>query len=62
MPMKLSSMNEHTIIGIICQVYILLAVTAAGVVSCGGPIMYPRTSSIVQIISLLRSFEISKDI
>ena len=30
--------------------YILFAITAAGVVSCGGPKMSPRTSSIVQII------------
>ena len=42
--------------------YILFAVTAAGVVPCGGPKKSPRTSSIVQIIFLFRSFEISKDI
>ena len=30
--------------------YILFAITAAGVVPCGGPKKYPRTSSIVQII------------
>ena len=42
--------------------YILFAITAAGVVSCGGPKKSPRTSSIVQIIFLFRSFEISKDI
>ena len=29
---------------------ILFAITAAGVVPCGGPIKSPRTSSIVQII------------
>ena len=29
---------------------------------CGGPKKSPRTSSIVQIIFLFRSFEISKDI
>ena len=34
----------------------------AGVVPCGGPKKSPRTSSIVQIIFLFRSFEISKDI
>ena len=43
-------------------VYILFAITAAGIVSCGGPKMSPRTSFIVQIIFLFRSFEISKDI
>ena len=37
--------------------YILFAITAAG-----GPKKSPRTSSIVQIIFLFRSFEISKDI
>ena len=30
--------------------YILFAITAAGVVQCGGPKKSPRTSSIVQII------------
>ena len=30
--------------------YILFAITAAGVVPCGGPKKSPRTSSIVQII------------
>ena len=30
--------------------YILFAFTAAGVVPCGGPKKYPRTSAIVQII------------
>ena len=44
------------------NLYILFAITAAGVVPCGGPKKSPRTSSIVQIIFLLRSFEISKDI
>ena len=44
------------------NLYILSAITAAGVVPCGGPKRSPRTSSIVQIIFLLRSFEISKDI
>ena len=38
------------------------AITAAGVVSCDGPIMSPRTSSIVQIISSFWSFEISEGI
>ena len=42
--------------------YILFAITAAGVVPCGGPKKSPRTSSIVQIIFLFRSFEISNDI
>ena len=42
--------------------YILFAITAAGVVSCGGLKKSPRSSSIEQIISLFRSFEISKDI
>ena len=41
---------------------ILFAITAAGVVPCGGPKKSPRSSSIVQIIYLFRSFEISKDI
>ena len=40
----------------------LFAITAAGVVPCGDPKKSPRTSSIVQIIFLFRSFEISKDI
>ena len=38
------------------------AITAAGVVPCGGPKKSPRTSSIVQIIFSFRSFEISKAI
>ena len=38
--------------------YILFAITAADVVSCGGPKMSPRTSSKVHH----RSFEISRDI
>ena len=42
--------------------YILFAITAAGVVPCGVPKKSPRTSSIVQIIFLFRSFEISEDI
>ena len=42
--------------------YILFAITAAGVVPCGGPKKSPRTSSIVQIIFLFWSFEISKGI
>ena len=44
------------------NLYILFAITAAGVVPCGGRKKSPRTSSIVQIIFLFRSFEISKDI
>ena len=42
--------------------YILFAITAAGVVPCGGRKEPPRTSFIVQIIFLFRSFEISQDI
>ena len=37
---------------------ILFAITAAGVVPCGGPKKSPRTSSIVQIIFFCWSFEI----
>ena len=44
------------------NLYILFAITAAGVVPCGGPKKSPRTSSIVQTIVLFRFFEISKDI
>ena len=44
------------------DLYILFAITTAGVVPCGGPKKSRRTSSIVQIIFLFRSFEISKDI
>ena len=44
------------------NLYILFAITAAGVVLCGGRKKSPRTSSIVQIIFLFRSFEISYDI
>ena len=44
------------------NLYILFAITAAGVVPCGGRKKSHRTSSIVQIIFLFRSFEISKDI
>ena len=33
--------------------YILFAITAAGVVPCGGPKNSPRTSSVVQIILFL---------
>ena len=39
-----------------------VALTAAGVVPCGGPKKSPRTSSIVQVIFSFRSFEISEDI
>ena len=38
--------------------FILFAITAAGVVPCGGPKKSPRTSSIVQIIFFFCSFEI----
>ena len=44
------------------NLYILFAITAAGVVPCGGRKKSPRTSSIVQILFLFRSFEINKDI
>ena len=44
------------------QFYFLFAITAAGVVPCGGPKKSPRTSSIVQIIYSFWSFEISEDI
>ena len=44
------------------NLYILLAFTATGVVPWDGPKKSPHTSSIVLTISLLRSFEISKDI
>ena len=44
------------------NLYILFAIAAAGVVQCGGPKKSPRTSSIVQIIFLFRSFVISKEI
>ena len=47
---------------IFINLYILFAITAAGVVPCGGRKKSPRTSSIVQIIFLFRSFEISKNI
>ena len=40
----------------------LFAITAAGVVPCGGPKMSPFTSSIVQIIFYLWSFEINGNI
>ena len=40
----------------------LFAITAAGVVPCGGPKKSPRTSSIVQIIFSFWSFEISEGI
>ena len=50
------ALKRHQITGL----NILFAITAAGVVPCGGPKKSPRKSSIVQIIFLLRSFEISK--
>ena len=40
----------------------LFAITAAGVVPCGGPRKSPRTSPIVQVIFSFWSFEISEDI
>ena len=44
------------------QFKFLFAITAAGVVPCGGPKKSPRTSSIVQAIFSFWSFEISEDI
>ena len=44
------------------QFYFLFAITAAGIVPCGGPKKSPHTSSIVQIIFSILSFEISKGI
>ena len=44
------------------SVLFLFASTPAGVVSCGGPKMSPRTSSIVQIMFSFWSFEINGDI
>ena len=44
------------------QIYCSFAITASGVVPCGGSKMSPRTSSIVQIIFSFWSFEISEDI
>ena len=41
------------------QHFVLFVITAAGVVPCGGPKKSPRTSSMVQIILYVRSFEIS---
>ena len=41
------------------SVLFLFAITAAGVVPCGGPKQFPCTSSIVQIIFSFWSFEIS---
>ena len=44
------------------SVLFLFAITAAGVVPCGGPKKSSRTSSIVQIIFSFWSFEISEGI
>ena len=44
------------------QIKFLFSITAAGVVSRGGPKRPPRTSSIVQIIITFLSFETSEDI
>ena len=41
---------------------VFIAITAAGVVPCGGPKKSPRTASIVQIISYFWSFEINGNI
>ena len=40
----------------------LFAMTAAGVVPCGGPKKSPRTSSIVQMLFSFWSYEISEGI
>ena len=37
----------------------LFAITAAGVVPCGGAKKYPRTSSVMQILFSFWSFEVS---
>ena len=42
--------------------YILFVINVAGVMPCGGPKMSPRTSSIVQILFYIWSFEISGNI
>ena len=42
--------------------FYIFAITAAGIVPCGGRKKSSRTSSIVQITFLFRSFEIIKDI
>ena len=44
------------------SVLFLFAITAAGVVPCGGRKKSPRTSSIVQIIFSFWFFEVSDDI
>ena len=44
------------------NLYILFAFTAAGVVPCDGLKKSPHTSSIVQIIFQVGSFEINKNI
>ena len=44
------------------KLQLLFAVIAAGVMPCGSPKRSPRTSSIVQIIFSLWSFEISEGI
>ena len=44
------------------SILFLFAITAAGVVPCGGRKKSPRTSSIVQIIFSFWSFEIGEDI
>ena len=41
---------------------LLFAITAAGVVPCGGLKKSPRSSSIVQIIFYFRSFEVNGNI
>ena len=42
--------------------YILVDITAAGVVPCGDPKKSPRTVSIVQILYYFQSFEVSGNI
>ena len=47
---------------LIGSVNFLFAITAAGIVSSGGPKQSPRTSPVVQIIFSFWSFEISEGI
>ena len=47
---------------VVCNIYSSTAITAAGVVPCGGPKKSPRTSSIVQVIFSFWSFKIREDI
>ena len=60
-------MAQHLLINVFTALkgsrfYFLFAITAAGVVPCGGPKKPPCTISIVQVIFSFWSFEISEDI